>query len=354
MSTKKLTLAARRAWQTRYLRAGLPPFQATEAAGLLEKKSPQREEIIRFLLDYHPESPLQLLSLPASRFELEREVARIRPDARFTCLERDRKFLRVAFTTFSAQSPGGKLKKAEKLIGHRYAYRNRKVHLLNIRAGELDQVEIDRPITAVWYDGMGLMSTADFREFLGGLEAKITDEHPVPAVFTLLQGRDDAKFYKNTPGNNSSRRVRKLLSLLGNAGLDFDLRTFWAYGSDSGGPVRMLNVCGLLTRKVNRTKLGKVPYAWTSITHNELETLRSTVTEHALAAILGLTLSTVRNWDEDHAPDSVVQAELTRLIVTCQALASRGDDEDPPFHADWQKRVASRSLGAGGVRFTRP
>ena len=309
-------LAGRRSWYTRFKRQGLSDWHATEAAGLLKYKIAERKEIAQFLLENHPEdSPWVSLTLSGSRFEMEKRIARLRKDASFVCLERDAHFIDVAFGVFSKHAPGGKLKPEGTA-----SYRNRRTRLLNIEAGEFGQVELDAPITAVWYDGMGLMNARDFRLFLESLEQQITTEHPVPAVFTLMLGRDDAKFYEGLPGHVTAKRARKLVSLLKRAGLNFDLRKFWDYRSDSGGSMRMLNICGLLTRKVAGQGRSN---SWGIVQPDELASLRHQMTAHGLAALLGMTVHTVRLWGEDKAPDVVAQAQLEMVIRACQGMDSR-------------------------------
>ena len=323
MKNPNMKGAGRRAWRTRFQKLGLPDWHATEAAGLLPNKEEERKLILDFLFEHHPEyAPFHSLTLPGSRFCMERTIARKRKDAQFTCLERSRKFLRVAFSTFSARSPGGKLKQAERLVGHRFAYRNRKVRLLNIKAGELSQVELDTPLTAIWYDGMGLLNAEDFRLFAESLPGKLTTDHPVPAVFTVMLGRDAESFYEGVPGNTEGKRARRLVLLLKAAGLSFDLKTFWSYRSDAG-KMRMLNICGLLAPRRKRKRSGRPSHQWDNVTLNEFRALRNSTSATALAAVLGLTVNTVSQWGKRYAPDDVAQAELARLIATCQAMAPR-------------------------------
>ena len=305
---RKQSLAGRKAWRTRYINAGLPDWHATEASGLLTKKCGERDLCMNYLLENHPTTFMHVLSLPGSRFEMERNLVKIRPDVRFTCLERSTKFIEVCRRVFDTRAPGGKFTDESPEI-----LTNERVQLLNIDAGNLGDYSLVAPLTAIWFDGMGMLNAEDFKAFIASLREKITTEHDVPTVFTLLQGRDKQDFYEGIPGGISARRVRKLISMLRAVGLDFEVDKFWAYGSDTGGAVRMINICGKL-----RPKAAVSRQRWDVVSYDNFTTVYDALTDHGIAAYLGYGLAAVRKWTADKAPDRVAQVEIHRLIVACQ------------------------------------
>lgn len=305
---RKQSQAGRKAWRTRFINAGLSDWHATEASGMLEKKCDQRDLCMDYLTENHPSSPMHVLSLPGSRFEMERKLVKIRPDVMFTCIERSTKFIEVCRSVFDNRAPGGKF-----TVDTPWSLSNERVQLLNINAGELGDHKLTEPLTAIWFDGMGMLNSADFKAFIKSLRKKITQEHDVPTVFTLLQGRDNQDFYKGTPGGISARRVRKLVSMLKSIGLDFEIDKFWAYGSDAGGAVRMINICGRLRRKVVTRKR-----EWNLVSFDNFQVLRTALTDHGLSAYLGCAVSTFKKWTPDRAPDTVAQVEILRVIKVCQ------------------------------------
>ena len=93
---------------------------------------------------------------------------------------------------FDNRAPGGKF-----TVDTPWSLSNERVQLLNINAGELGDHKLTEPLTAIWFDGMGMLNSADFKAFIKSLRKKITQEHDVPTVFTpppragqsgLLQG----------------------------------------------------------------------------------------------------------------------------------------------------------------------
>jgi hypothetical protein len=320
--TEKLTLAAKRAWRTRYVNAGLSLWHATELAGLLEKKTAERRLIQNFLFANHPESAMHLLSLPGSQFELERSVNAERPGTTFTCLERDARFLRVGAKVFSRRAPGGPLHPTD-----RGSFNNDRVDLINTSAGDLKHHTLRSPITAIWGDFMGLLNARDIAKFIKSLRKKITTDHPVPAVFTFQQGRDSAAFYRGVSGTVGGKRARKIASMFRKAGLEFKVEDYWDYHSDTAGPLRMLNICGMLSHKIVSKGTGRGSGSrrreWTLVTAEEAITLRETISAVPLAAMLGLCEGTVRDWTETYPPDTVTQAELRKIIVACQGFQQR-------------------------------
>lgn len=304
----KQSQAGRKAWRTRYLKAGLSDWHATEAAGLLEKKCDQRDLCMDYLVENHPATSMHVLSLPGSRFEMERSLVRVRPDVQFTCLERSTKFIEVCRGVFDSCAPGGKFSADGPNV-----FANRRVQLLNINAGDLGDYKLNEPLTAIWFDGMGMLNSADFKAFIKSLRGKITREHHVPTVFTLLQGRDNQDFYKGVPGGISARRVRKLVSMLRSIGLSFEIDKFWSYASDSGGAVRMVNICGKLSRKTCAARKD-----WDLVSFDNYLAVREALTDHGLSAYLGYTIPSFNRWTPDRAPDRVVQVEIRRLVEVCQ------------------------------------
>lgn len=321
--------AGKRAFATRLRRAGLSDWHAQEAAGLLTLKAGERERILDFLVQNHTFTPIRLLSLPGSRFVVERAIADLhfgRDNARFVCFERDADFIRLARSVIRKHIPGRGFRSME--IDGIPVIQTDKTTLYNTSVGDLADIKLDDPLTAVWFDGMGLLTTEDVRRMALGLRRNIAKGTSVPAAFTFQLGRDADKHYEYCPGNSMSKRVRKLVSILNQAKLDFDVQEFWTYKSDTTGPLPMLNVCGILRRKVTQQGVGKGGFgplnAWTLIEAEDFERLRAELSNQNLSNFLGLSENIVRRYGPDKAPDLTTQAEIRRLVKVCQQVNLSG------------------------------
>ena len=324
--TNKQQRAGRRAWITRrknaailkkggvaavaiYKRHGLSDWHSMEAAGVLVKKNEQRRRVADFLLENHGLQQMTLCSLPGSRWELERAIEKARPGTKFIALERDMHFVKTARLVFDRLAPGGKLSEDEN-----GSLSNEQSRLLLIGAGEFGTVRLTNPLTAMHYDGMGTMSAEDFLAFLKSLRKKITGE--IPAVFTLLKGREAHGFFNGIPGGVLATRVRKLIRLCRKFGLDFQVKSFWSYKSDSGGPLEMMNICGLLSVRKRRTQVGPKPARWNEFSLSAYRKLCDQLQVECLAGFLGVDINNARRWllGGSGSPDQVAQVQLRQLV----------------------------------------
>ena len=312
------SLAGRRAWRTKFKKMGLSNWHASEASGLLPCKQGERERIGNFLSRYHAIGlRMHLFNLAGSRFLLEKYLLLTHQDAIFTTMERDTKFLRIARRIFDTHAPGGALTQDSE---DKRVFTNKRTTLLNIPAGGLSDYVLSEKITAGWFDGMGLLNSPDFAAFIKSLRKKIDPNVPVPFVFTLQLGRDANSFYKGIRGGVVAKRVRKLVRMLAKVGLAFDLKSFWAYGSDTNGPLKMFNVCGVMTRKPWNKSIKK---SWGLISYQEFVALKSTMGDGVMSSMLDYKLSTLRRIKESAPLDQVAQAQLHEVIHLSQSLRPR-------------------------------
>lgn len=305
MTTTNWQLAGRRAFYTRLRRKGLNDWHAKEIAGLLEKKQPERERILTFLSDHVMGASPHFLTLPGSQFALEKMLKGSFAKATFTCLERDRKVVKIAFDHYSKNAPGrGRLRSDDGTV-----YTNGTTDLIVDDASKIGEHTLRALLSGGWYDGMGLLNADEFAVFLKGLRVHLPREGSIPFVFTLQIGRDSNAFYNKVPGDSLSKRVRKLRTLLREAGIGCEVQEFWSYDSDSNGPLRMMNVCCHLSR----TPVGRKT-AWDIISYQQMSMLRDRLGAHKLARMLGTTTKTVADWAEDRIADEVAQIELLELV----------------------------------------
>jgi len=307
-------LAGRRAFASRLRKAGLSQWHAKEAAGLLEQKTSEREAIFSYITENHCDGQMNYLGLAGSRFALERRLAKETPHedgkSTFVSIERDAKFIKAARHVFDKSAPGGKLK--DTTISGFKALRNKRTTVLNIKAGDLGKVALPDAISAVWYDGMGLLNTKDFQSFLKGLRSHIARGVGIPAVFTLQVGRDAGTFYRKVPGDVLGKRVRKLISLCRKAGLSFDLEDYWSYESDTNSVLPMMNVFGIL-RRVSKDPAGRA--RWSMCSFGQFDALRTAMSPNGMAGLLGLSAPTVKNYSPERAADIVSQVAIARILL---------------------------------------